>query len=43
MTITYIKYIFHLKVLLFVRAMSDQNLNMDPFWLGSLDPDPDPH
>jgi hypothetical protein len=35
------KYIFHLKIQLFVTAKSDQDLDPDPHWLGSLDPDPD--
>ncbi len=40
---TYIKNIFHVKIQLFVTTKSDQNLDLDPHWFGSLDPDPAPH
>jgi hypothetical protein len=36
-------FIFHVKVQVFVIAMSYQNLDMDPHWFGSLDPYPDLH
>jgi hypothetical protein len=35
---TYFKYIFHVKIRLFVTLKSDQD--PDPHWVGSLDPDP---
>jgi hypothetical protein len=42
-TITYIKYIFHVRIQLSVTLKSGQDPNPDPHWFGSLDPDPDPH
>jgi hypothetical protein len=33
--------IFHVEIQLFVPAKSDQDLDQDPHWLGSLAPDPD--
>jgi hypothetical protein len=37
-TYEYIKYIFHVKIQIFVTTKSDQD--PDPHWFGSLDPDP---
>jgi hypothetical protein len=37
--ITYLKYIFHVKILLFVTLKSDQDPDPGPHWFGSLDPD----
>ncbi len=33
------QYIFHEKIQLFVLLKSDQDLDPDPHWFGSLDPD----
>jgi hypothetical protein len=41
--ITYFKYIFHVKILLFVDLKSDQDPYPDPLRFCSLDLDPDPH
>ncbi len=42
MTYTYMRYIFHVRIQLFVTAESDpQYPDSDPHWLGSRDPDPD--
>jgi hypothetical protein len=41
--ITYIKYIFHVKLNFFVIAKSDQYLDPDPYLYGSLDPGPRLH
>jgi hypothetical protein len=38
-----IKYIFHVKIQLFVTAKSDHDLDPDPHWFGSLVPDLNPH
>jgi hypothetical protein len=42
-SITNIKYNIHVKIKLFVTAKSDQDLDPDPHWFGSLDPDLNPH
>jgi hypothetical protein len=34
------KYIFHVKILLFMTHKSDQDSDQDPHWFGFLDPDP---
>ncbi len=37
---TYIRHIFRVKIQLFDTAKSDQALDPNPHWFGSLDPDP---
>jgi hypothetical protein len=42
--ITFIKYgILFIKIQLLATAKCDQDLDPDPHWFGSLDPDLDPH
>jgi hypothetical protein len=48
LAITYSKYIFHVKIQLFVtysKSLTRIRIRLDPHWFGFLDPDPypDPH